>query len=611
MTASSADAGRRRRLATGPAALALLMAAAPALAQQSQQGPVRLFPAPDAAPQQQPAQPAQPAPLQPQAPQQQPQSPSSPSAIPPAGGLGGVAVAPLDRLDPAATGLLEERTGGLPYRLWQGTPAELAVTLVDKLPPGAPSPVAHELAYRLLASTAANPQGPEAAALLPLRVEHLRVMGEAPAAARLAETVPAQDRPEALRRALVDALLAQATAEAVPAEVCPQAREGVAAFDSPYWQKVAAFCDLLDRKPDSAQLTLAMLRETGHDDAPFYWAADQLSGLKPAALKSMPAPNPLLLAMVRAAGRELPADALGADAEPWLLAAVAGHGPLADRLALAERAAAMGALTAPELARLYAAEAFSEADLAAPAGTQAQSPRERARLFQRQVRQNDPAVMAAALEGVRFTPLYPATAALYADGLAALPPLPELTAIAARALFAAGRADAARPWLQEARLRQDAPPAAAAALRALWPYERVADAPAAAPFSPEMLTAWRATQPPGTQKVEIDRRHTLVLGLLQALGEPVASADWLVPLTDATVDARPVPDAAILRALDVAAAQGRIGETVALALIALGNEGPAVVHPEALFRAVAALRRIGLEADAKALALEAMAAAGV
>ncbi len=611
MTASSADTGHRvgtGRLTAGAAALALLMTAAPSLAQQPQQGPLRLFPAPEA------AAPAAPAPQPPQ--QQAEPSQARPTAqpataIPPAGGLGGVSVAPLDRLDPAAAGLLEERTGGLPHRLWQGTPAELAVTLIDKLPPSAPSLVTHELTYRLLASTAANPQGPEAAALLPLRVEHLRVMGEAAAAARLAETVPAAQRPEPLRRALVDALLAQATAEAVPAEVCPQARDGLAAFDSPYWQKVAAFCDLLDRKPDSAQLTLAMLRETGHDDAPFYWAADQLSGVKPAALKTMPAPNPLLLAMVRAVGKDLPVDALGAGAEPWLLAAVAAHGPAADRLALAERAAAMGALTSPDLARLYAAETFSEAELSAPAGTQPNTPRERARLYQRNARQSDPAVMAAALEGARFSPLYGATAKLHADALAALPPLPEMTATAGRALFATGRADAARPWLQEARLRQDAAPAAAAALRALWPYERVAEAPAAAPFSPEMLTAWRATQPPGTPKPEIDRRHTLVLGLLQALGEPVASADWLMPLTDATVDARPVPDAAILRALDLAAAQGRIGETVALALIALGNEGPAVVHPEALFRAVAALRRIGLEADAKALALEAMAAAGV
>lgn len=598
MTASSADRRRARRAGTrtlAAAAVALMAASAPALAQQ--QGPLRLFSLPQG---QQAA---------PSAPGEQP----VPQAIQPAAprGLTGISVAPVDRLDLASAGLLDEGSGGLSYRLWQGTDAEMAAMLLAKLPPAMPSPAAHDLAYRLLASVAASPQPVAGApALLPLRVEHLRLMGEAPAAARLAESVPEGERSELLRRALVDALLAQATGDALPAEVCPQAEDGVRRFESPYWQKVAAFCDLVSGRAAEAQLTLAMLRETGHEDAPFFWAADQLAGIKPAALKTLPAPNPLLLAMARAASRELPADAFGADAAPWLLAAVARHGPGGDRLAIAERAAATGALAVEDLARLYDAEEFAAAELTGPVG-KAATARERARLHQSLARQMEPASLAAALEATRFSPLYPATARLYADRVAALPPLADVAAAAGRALFAAGRPDAARPWVQEARLRQDASPAAAEALRALWPYERVADAPAAAPFGPQMIAAWRATQPPGTPKPDLDRRHTLILGLLQALGEPVASADWMVPLTDATVDPAPVPDAAILRALDMAAAHGRIGETVALSVIALGNEGPAVVHPEALFRVVAALKRVGLEREAKGLALEAMAAAGV
>lgn len=589
MTASSADAARRRRLtgAGGLAALAVLALATPAAAQQ---GPLRLFPQ-----------------------EQQQQEPSPQAVTPPAPrSLEGIEAAPLGRVDASSVGLLDERTGGLSYRMWHGTDAAMAATLVAKLPPAPPSPAMHELAYRLLATTAAAPQPvPDAPALLPLRVDHLLLMGEAAAAARLAEAVPEGERSEPLRRALVDALLAQVTAEAVPAQVCEQAADGVQRFESPYWQKVSVFCDLIARRAAEAQLALAMLRETGHEDGPFFWAADQLAGIKPAALKTLPAPNPLLLAMARAAGRELPSDALGQDAEPWLLASVARHGPGSDRLALAERAAATGALPPEDLGRLYDAVQFTPGELAAPAAAEAATARERARLHQILGRQPDAGTLAVALEATRFSDLYPATARLYADRVAALPPLPDLTAAAARALFAAGRPDAARAWVQDARLHQDTAPAAAAALKALWPYERVADAPAAGPFAPQMIAAWRATQPPGTPKPLLDRRHTMVLGLLQALGEPVSSADWLTPLTDATVDATPVPDAAILRALDMAAAHGRVGETVALSLIALGNEGPARVHPEALFRAVAALKRVGLEPEAKALALEAMAAAGV
>lgn len=591
MTASSADVRRRRAGTLAAAAAVPALSAAPAAAQQ---GPVRLFPsAPTSEAAPAPARPA-PAPA-PQQDQNQPQPPTE------SRGLSGITAAPLEAPGAAGVGLLEERTGGLPYRLWQGTGAELATTLVAKLPAGAPSPMMHELAYRLLASTAAAPQPtPGAPALLPLRVEKLRLMGEAPAASRLAEAVPEGDRSEAVRRALLDALLAQSTADAVPAEACPLAADGVRRFDGPYWQKASAFCALVEKRGAEAQLAIAMLRETGHEDAPFFWAADQLSGIKPASLKSLPAANPLVLAMARAGGATLPADALGDDAAPWLVASVARHGPAADRLALAERAAATGALPPAELAALYAAQTVP-APPAAP-----KTAADRAALWQVLSRQMDAGLLAVALEGPRFTPFYAANAQLYAETVSALPPTPGLAAAAGRALFAAARPDAARAWVQEARRAGDE-----AALRALWPYERVADAPAAGPFSPEMIAAWRGTQPPGTPKPQLDRRHTLVLGLLQALGEPVASADWLTPLTDATVDAAPVPDAAILRALDVAAAQGRIGETVALALVALGNEGPAAVHPEALFRAVAALKRVGLEREAKALALEAMAAAGV
>lgn len=116
----------------------------------------------------------------------------------------------------------------------------------------------------------------------------------------------------------------------------------------------------------------------------------------------------------------------------------------------------------------------------------------------------------------------------------------------------------------------------------------------------------------GDDLAQLDRQHTLLLGLLQALGEPITADAWEPVLLDAIVDAAPaMPDAAILRALDGAASAGRVGEAVALALIAIGPDGPDAVHPEALFRAVTALRAVGLEDDARALALEALAAAGV
>lgn len=54
-----------------------------------------------------------------------------------------------------------------------------------------------------------------------------------------------------------------------------------------------------------------------------------------------------------------------------------------------------------------------------------------------------------------------------------------------------------------------------------------------------------------------------------------------------------------------AAQAGRKGETILRALIVLGAGGPADAHPASVIEAVAALSRVGLTAEASALALEA------
>jgi hypothetical protein len=48
-----------------------------------------------------------------------------------------------------------------------------------------------------------------------------------------------------------------------------------------------------------------------------------------------------------------------------------------------------------------------------------------------------------------------------------------------------------------------------------------------------------------------------------------------------------------------------------LALFVLGPDGPGGAHPIALARALAALRQLGLESEARALAFEAALASGV
>ena len=74
---------------------------------------------------------------------------------------------------------------------------------------------------------------------------------------------------------------------------------------------------------------------------------------------------------------------------------------------------------------------------------------------------------------------------------------------------------------------------------------------------------------------------------------------------------RPAPDTAVLYALSEASQFGRLGETVLLALVALGEAGPGGVDPLVLHEVLAALVRAGLEDEARRLAIEAVLAGGV
>ena len=72
-----------------------------------------------------------------------------------------------------------------------------------------------------------------------------------------------------------------------------------------------------------------------------------------------------------------------------------------------------------------------------------------------------------------------------------------------------------------------------------------------------------------------------------------------------------MPSTVLWHGLERAAAAGRIGETVLLSLLALGEVGPPGANPVTLHGVMRALRRIGLGAAARRIALEAALARGL
>jgi hypothetical protein len=67
----------------------------------------------------------------------------------------------------------------------------------------------------------------------------------------------------------------------------------------------------------------------------------------------------------------------------------------------------------------------------------------------------------------------------------------------------------------------------------------------------------------------------------------------------------------MIYALSEASQLGRLGETVLLALLALGEEGPGKVHPLVLHEVLSALTRVDLVYEARLLAIEAAVANGI
>jgi hypothetical protein len=100
-------------------------------------------------------------------------------------------------------------------------------------------------------------------------------------------------------------------------------------------------------------------------------------------------------------------------------------------------------------------------------------------------------------------------------------------------------------------------------------------------------------------------KATFLVSLMEVLGYPISSADWesllLLPL--------PLADAysnhGLERNLVAAASENRVGETVALALLAMEDKGPSEVTTTTMVAVTSALLKVGLEKEARRLVLEA------
>ena len=525
-----------------------------------------------------------------------------------------VAREPLGAPDPDGAGLLDglQGLGGDP---WRGVGRAELLSLIAALPVDTPSPTVKALERRLLLSAGspavATGEPPPPRRLGALRIEKLARLGDPVGASELAGRLPAAlaaDEPAA--RALTDAELVRGGLD------CPRALARGKSFASAYWAKLGLFCRARAGDRAGTDEALAVLRDSRRSD-PFLPVAEALAGAAPPPARSLSLQADadglaLLLAAMRIARIGVPPDRLPLETLP-ALAAIATNPAVdpATRTAAGERAAAALFLDARQLQDLYAQvpavgdELLRVRDIA----RRDRGARTRALVHQAMAAAMDGrrrvALAALAVELVdprlRAGPVGGAAAGLL-DGVSPTGDAAALAPAAARLYYAQGRLDQARRW-QDLALRSGR----SAETAWLWPLAAVATGQGSG--DPVALTAWldealRGADTPARSRIAGQ------LALLQATGVAIPDEAWMT----ATDGAGPPSgseagvDPALWQRLGDAAAGGRIGETVAVALILLGDAGPAALPPVVTARVAANLKAVGLEPDARALVREAMAA---
>lgn len=526
--------------------------------------------------------------------------------------------------DPAKAGL---PPGGGP---WDGSRRDLIDRLIAALPNAIVSMPARDLAKRVLLVAGQPPApGPIAAddktpprSFAGQRAAKVLAIGDTESAAGLARLVPQRTQDDDLARVLLDSALAAYDNSGA----CAVTRARIDRLNDAYWQRAFIFCQALANEHGRAQLGLTMLREgNAPDDPVFARLIANLGGDARSTVTQLTEATPLHLAMMRAARQNVPPD-LANTSDPVLMRMIAStpNATAETRLIAAERAEAYGALSAEALGQLYDSVTFTPEQLnnALTFAQGDKGPRGRAVMYRAAKAQTVAVARAEALRRswhlARERGGYATAVRVALPLVAEMQPSTELAFFApdaVRALTFAGRLEEARAW--RAILRAEAATGNELAVTAetlIWPIvwladsqERNADKTAVA----ARFTAWREAQ----EKVNAtgaSNRAALLATLLASSGER-PDVGLVASLLQGNLgrDSMPMPNLGLWLGLGAALESGRIGETALFSLALLGGDGAAGAAPHTVALVLDALRAAGLDADARALAVETAVAAGL
>jgi hypothetical protein len=528
---------------------------------------------------------------------------------PPAGGVTREDLSPPAAYEERARGVEREELdpvmsgdgSGLPYELWSGLSAEQFAQHIAALSLPPKSPALHALWRRLITSDTGPAAGSLASArFTALRVEALDQSGLIDEAA----AVLGKDQATASDPLLL-ALTAKSEIGLGNAERGCEIAKSLLSVQAQLPKTLLSdtllingYCAASRGDPDGASLQASLLRE---QDLPGLVGADLLDSASAGLVPEVPSGLKLSLLDYRIASLKGQPDRakLIAAASPALLAGLA-HDPRTApdlRLAAGEAATILNAIPAGDLAPLYRATGAG-----GDAGTI-----ERAGLFKSAEGERTPLPKArhirAFLDEAKRSGLYWPALQLMARPTQELTPTPEIGWFAETAIeinLASGNFDGVREW---ARLGGALGAGGEPGPQPLSHWVALADIadPSQGVDRARGLEALELLARNGRFDPALLHRLATVLDALD-IGVPMPL--WELASRSPQPDGGHLPDTGVLSELADASKKKQFGRTVLLVMRTIGPSGAEGAHMIALGDAMRALKRAGLGAEARQLALE-------
>jgi hypothetical protein len=512
-----------------------------------------------------------------------------------------VTVQTLGSIDGAPVGLLGDGNGGLGQDMWIGSSRADLEDELARIPIVSTNPVVRSLARRLLLTRADAPVGPAHRALLTIRLQRLLDGGLIEEAGELAAQAQLSNDAE-FARTQAETLLYAGRGP----DVCSDRTRIRLTSAESFWLQLRAYCFAAAGDTPSADLTRSILDAQGSNDSGFnQLLEDQETGraVPPGAILHPTAVDIFLLRKLKLAVTPQVASQLGTAAS--LLAVNDARNTPIERLSAAEHIVSTGAIATEDLVDLGNLQSFAPEQKAKALQQAGQLPFLTRQVLLRQAAalESRPEAKFAAVR--RADPMlnesgpFHVFAALELSNISQFIPQKddeEKSWIASRILILGGQPEAAASWLGPAENPLIAE--AGLALDVLRPT------PANDSLALTDLT-WLGTHA-SADSGGWPAATALSTGIWSALGlalPPEAMRSTNSPAPPLFDGIRPEPSE--FEKIDRAVSDPtRRGEAVLLILEAIGPRGPARFAPDAAAHLVGDLKKLRLDASARALAAE-------